>query len=76
MALTDKGVERVEQLLGIDNIVRARTLDLPYQSSYQAETLFKRDRDCVTMVEVIIVDEHTGRLMQGRRCEGLHQAVS
>lgn len=80
VALTDKGVERVEQLLGIDNLYSPEHVRLIYHTNQaiRAETLFKRDRDYVVTTggEVIIVDEHTGRLMQGRRYnEGLHQAI-
>ncbi len=80
VALTDAGVEKVEKLLGIDNLYSPEHVRLIYHANQaiRAETLFKRDRDYVVTTggEVIIVDEHTGRLMQGRRYnEGLHQAI-
>ena len=80
VTLTDKGVEKVEQLLGIDELYSTKHTNFVYhmEQALRAETLFKRDKDYVVTNsgEVIIVDEHTGRLMQGRRYnEGLHQAI-
>ncbi len=80
VALTDKGVAKVEGILGINNLYSPNNVRLIYHmnQALRAETLFKRDRDYVVTTggEVIIVDEHTGRLMQGRRYnEGLHQAI-
>ncbi|MBR2587070.1 preprotein translocase subunit SecA [Candidatus Saccharibacteria bacterium] len=80
VTLTDKGVEKVEELLGIDELYSTKHTNFVYhmEQALRAETLFKRDRDYVVTNsgEVIIVDEHTGRLMQGRRYnEGLHQAI-
>ena len=80
VALTDKGVEKVEKLLGIKNLYTPEHIRSVYHmdQALRAETLFRRDKDYVvtTEGEVIIVDEHTGRLMQGRRYnEGLHQAI-
>ena len=80
VALTDGGVEKVEKMLGIKNLYTPEHIQLVYHmdQSLRAETLFKRDKDYVVTGdgEVIIVDEHTGRLMQGRRYnEGLHQAI-
>src|SRR5271156_2711851 len=77
--LTEDGVTRVEQLLGIDNLYDPRNILLLHHANQglRAHTLFKRDVDYVVKEgEVIIVDEFTGRLMPGRRwSDGLHQAV-
>jgi preprotein translocase subunit SecA len=80
VALTDEGVEKIEKMLGIKNLYTPEHLQSVYHmdQALRAETLFKRDKDYVVTAagEVIIVDEHTGRLMQGRRYnEGLHQAI-
>jgi len=79
-ALTDEGVEKVQKLLGIKNLYTPDYVRSVYHmdQALRAQTLFKRDKDYVVTNEgeVIIVDEHTGRLMQGRRYnEGLHQAI-
>ena len=78
--LTDKGVDKVESILGISNLYSTDNTRLVYHmdQALRAEVVFKRDKDYVVTNsgEVIIVDEHTGRLMQGRRYnEGLHQAI-
>lgn len=78
--LTDKGVDKVEKILGISNLYSTDNTHLVYHmdQALRAEVVFKRDKDYVVTNsgEVIIVDEHTGRLMQGRRYnEGLHQAI-
>ena len=80
VALTDQGVEKVQKLLGIKNLYTPDYVRSVYHldQALRAQTLFKRDKDYVVTGdgEVIIVDEHTGRLMQGRRYnEGLHQAI-
>ena len=80
VALTDEGVEKVQKLLGIKNLYTPDHVRSVYDmdQALRAQTLFKRDKDYVVTNdgEVIIVDEHTGRLMQGRRYnEGLHQAI-
>lgn len=80
VALTDGGVEKVQKLLGIKNLYTPDYVRSVYHmdQALRAQTLFKRDKDYVVTNdgEVIIVDEHTGRLMQGRRYnEGLHQAI-
>lgn len=80
VALTDEGVEKVQKLLGIKNLYTPEYVRSVYHmdQALRAQTLFKRDKDYVVTNdgEVIIVDEHTGRLMQGRRYnEGLHQAI-
>ena len=80
VALTDKGVEKIQKILGIDTLYSTENTRIVYhlEQALRAETLFKRDKDYVVTNsgEVIIVDEHTGRLMHGRRYnEGLHQAI-
>ncbi len=80
VTLTDKGIEKVQAILGVDNLYSTKNTRLVYhmEQALRAEVLFKRDKDYVVTNsgEVIIVDEHTGRLMQGRRYnEGLHQAI-
>ena len=80
VTLTDKGIEKIQQILGVDNLYSVKNTPLVYhmEQALRAEILFKRDKDYVVTNsgEVIIVDEHTGRLMQGRRYnEGLHQAI-
>jgi preprotein translocase subunit SecA len=80
VALTDEGVEKVQKLLGVKNLYTPEYVRSVYHmdQALRAQTLFKRDKDYVVTNdgEVIIVDEHTGRLMQGRRYnEGLHQAI-
>lgn len=80
VALSDDGVEKVEKMLGVKNLYTPEYVRSVYHmdQALRAQTLFKRDKDYVVTNdgEVIIVDEHTGRLMQGRRYnEGLHQAI-
>jgi preprotein translocase subunit SecA len=80
VALTDGGVEKIQKMLGIKNLYTPDYVRSVYHmdQALRAQTLFKRDKDYVVTSggEVIIVDEHTGRLMQGRRYnEGLHQAI-
>jgi len=78
-ALTEEGVLRVEKLLGIGNMYEPQNVEWNHhiQSALKAHSIFQRDKDYVVKDgEVIIVDEHTGRLMPGRRwSDGLHQAV-
>ncbi|MDB5169566.1 MAG: preprotein translocase subunit SecA [Candidatus Saccharibacteria bacterium] len=78
--LTDKGVEKVEKILGIDNLYGSENIRTIYhlQQALRAHALFHRDKDYVVTGdgEVVIVDEFTGRLLAGRRYnEGLHQAI-
>ena len=80
VTLTDKGIEKIQNILGVDNLYSTKNTRLVYhlEQAIRAEVVFKRDKDYVVTNsgEVIIVDEHTGRLMQGRRYnEGLHQAI-
>ncbi|HET6674551.1 MAG TPA: preprotein translocase subunit SecA [Nitrospiraceae bacterium] len=78
-SLTEEGNNRVEKLLGVDNLYDIKHMDLVHHvvKALQAYALYKRDVDYVVKDgEVIIVDEFTGRLMPGRRwSDGLHQAV-
>ncbi len=78
--LTDAGVEKVEKILGIDNLYGSENIRTIYhlQQALRAHALFTRDKDYVVTQdgEVVIVDEFTGRLLAGRRYnEGLHQAI-
>ncbi len=80
VSLSDDGVEKVQKMLGIKNLYTPGYVRSVYHmdQALKAQTLFRRDKDYVVTNdgEVIIVDEHTGRLMQGRRYnEGLHQAI-
>ena len=80
VALSDIGVDKVQKMLGIKNLYSPDYIRSVYHmdQALKAQALFKRDKDYVVTNggEVIIVDEHTGRLMQGRRYnEGLHQAI-
>ncbi len=76
---TESGIEKVEQALGIDNLYDAVAQNLVHQlqAALRGKELFKRDKDyIITDGEVKIVDEFTGRVLEGRRwSEGLHQAV-
>jgi preprotein translocase subunit SecA len=79
VAMTEEGVTRVEELLGIDNLYETRNMLLLHHvnQGLKAHALFKRDVEYVVKDgQVVIVDEFTGRLMPGRRwSDGLHQAV-
>jgi preprotein translocase subunit SecA len=79
VTLTERGVERVEKLLGEGNIYESASAQWPHyiEQSIRAHSLYKRDKAYVVQDdEIIIVDEHTGRLMQGRTwSDGLHQAI-
>jgi preprotein translocase subunit SecA len=79
VAPTDEGVEAVERALGVDNMYDEVSQNLVHQlqAALKAKELFKRDKDYVVQSgQVHIVDEFTGRLLEGRRwSEGLHQAV-
>ena len=80
VTLTDQGVEKVQELLGVKNLYSTKHTRLVYhlEQARRAQIVFKRDKDYVVTNsgDVVIVDEHTGRLMQGRRYnEGLHQAI-
>lgn len=77
--LTEAGIDKVEKMLGLGNIYTEGGIKYAHhlEQALRAQVLFKRDRDYVVKDgEIIIVDEFTGRLMQGRRySEGLHQAL-
>ncbi len=77
--LTESGIGRIEQRLGFENLYSPEHFEMiPYlDNALRAHALFNRDRDYIVRnTEVIIVDEFTGRLMEGRRySEGLHQAI-
>ena len=79
VGILDAGVEKVENWLGIDNLYESvNTPMVGYlNNALKALNLFKRDKDYVVMNgEVLIVDEHTGRMLAGRRYnEGMHQAI-
>ncbi|MEX2252533.1 MAG: preprotein translocase subunit SecA [Thermoleophilaceae bacterium] len=79
VAITERGVEKAERFLGIDNLYRAENGHLVnhLQQALKAESLYKRGVDYeVIDGEAKIIDEFTGRILEGRRwSEGLHQAV-
>jgi preprotein translocase subunit SecA len=78
VTLTDLGVKRIEQKLGVNNLYE-ESFDVIHhvEAALKAKTLYKRDKEYIVREnQVIIVDEHTGRLMYGRRySDGLHQAI-
>ncbi len=78
VTLSDLGVKRIEQKLGVDNLYE-QSFDIIHhvESALKAKSLYIRDKEYIVREgEVIIVDEHTGRLMYGRRySDGLHQAI-
>lgn len=76
--LTEHGISKVEKRLGVSNLYEKDFASIHHiQQALKARTLFHKDKDYVVKDgEIIIVDEFTGRLMQGRRwSEGLHQAI-
>lgn len=77
--LTESGVKRVEQIIGVDNLYSPDNVELVHHvhQALKAHKIFQRDVDYVVQNgEVLIVDEFTGRLMPGRRySDGLHQAL-
>ena len=79
VTLTETGVHKIEELLGIENLFDDEHFQLNHyvNQALKAAHLFRRDRDYVVQNgEVLIVDEFTGRLMHGRRySDGLHQAI-
>ena len=79
VAITEAGVEKIEDQLGIENLYEAVNTPLVgyLNNALKAKELYKRDRDyIVTNGEVLIVDEFTGRVLHGRRYnEGMHQAI-
>jgi len=83
-ALTEEGVSKVERLLGCGNLYDPQNIEINHhvQQGLKAHVMYHRDKDYVVRpgdeeeLEVIIVDEFTGRLMPGRRwSDGLHQAI-
>jgi preprotein translocase subunit SecA len=79
VGVLEPGIDKVEDHLGIDNLYEAANTPLVQflNNAVRAKELFKRDKDYVVIDgEVLIVDEHTGRILHGRRYnEGLHQAI-
>ena len=79
VGVLEPGIEKVEDYLGIDNLYESANTPLIsfLNNAIKASALFKRDKDYVVMNgEVLIVDEHTGRILLGRRYnEGIHQAI-
>ncbi|HET9658555.1 MAG TPA: preprotein translocase subunit SecA [Kineosporiaceae bacterium] len=79
VGVLESGIARVEDYLGIENLYESVNTPLVgfLNNAVKAKELFKRDKDYVVLDgEVLIVDEHTGRLLQGRRYnEGMHQAI-
>ena len=79
VGILEDGVSKVEELLKIENLYEAANTTLIgyLNNSVRAKELFKRDKDYVVMNgELLIVDEHTGRMLAGRRySDGLHQAL-
>jgi preprotein translocase subunit SecA len=79
ISVLEKGITRVEDYLGIDNLYDSVNTPLIsfMNNAIKAKELFRRDKEYVVLDgEVLIVDEHTGRMLHGRRYnEGLHQAI-
>ncbi|GAB2911033.1 preprotein translocase subunit SecA [Streptomyces heilongjiangensis] len=79
VAIHESGVSKVEDWLGIDNLYESVNTPLVgyLNNAIKAKELFKKDKDYVVIDgEVMIVDEHTGRILAGRRYnEGMHQAI-
>lgn len=77
--LTEEGIRKMEKSLGVENIYESHGLTTVHhlEQALKARTLFQKDRDYVVKDgEIVIIDEFTGRMMQGRRySEGLHQAI-
>ncbi len=79
VGVLEVGIEKVEKMLNIENLYESINTPLIgfLNNALKAKELFKKDKDYVIMSgEVLIVDEHTGRILQGRRYnEGMHQAI-
>jgi preprotein translocase subunit SecA len=79
VGVLEPGIAKVEDYLGIDNLYESLNTPLIgfLNNAIKAKELFKRDKDYVVIKgEVLIVDEHTGRILAGRRYnEGMHQAI-
>jgi len=79
IGILEPGIQKVEDYLGIENLYESTNTPLIsfLNNSIRAKALFKKDKDYVVIKgEVLIVDEHTGRILSGRRYnEGIHQAI-
>lgn len=79
ISLTDSGITKAEELLGVENIYTEKGIKYVHhlETAIRAEALFHKDKEYVVKDgEIVIVDEFTGRLQPGRRwSEGLHQAI-
>lgn len=79
VGVTEAGITKVEQILNIDNLYKPENTPLIgfLNNSLKAKELYRRDRDYIVKDgEVLIVDEHTGRVLSGRRySEGMHQSI-
>ncbi len=79
VGVLETGIEKVEDYLGIDNLYESANTPLIsfLNNALKAKALFRKDKDYVVINgEVLIVDEHTGRILAGRRYnEGIHQAI-
>jgi preprotein translocase subunit SecA len=79
VTLTEQGVDRAESFMGIENLYDANNITINHhiQQALKAHVIMKRDQDYVVNENgVVIVDDFTGRLMEGRRySDGLHQAI-
>ncbi len=79
VSLTEKGIEKAEKVIGVENLYDPNNVNLLYHllNALKAQHLFKRDVDYVVIdQQIVIVDEFTGRLLPGRRYSGgLHQAI-
>ncbi|MEN8150444.1 MAG: preprotein translocase subunit SecA [Planctomycetota bacterium] len=77
--LTERGIVKAQKLLGVEDFFTGRNMDWPHhlEQSLKAHSLYRRDKEYVVQEgQVVIVDEFTGRMMEGRRwSDGLHQAV-
>ena len=77
VALTEAGIDKIERVLGVENLYNDMELTRHLENALKAYALFHRDKDYIVRDgEVLIVDEFTGRVLAGRRySEGLHQAI-
>lgn len=79
VGVLEPGIDKIEDQLGIDNLYETANTPLVgyINNAIKAKELFKRDKDYIVLDgEVLIVDEHTGRVLPGRRYnEGMHQAI-
>ncbi len=75
--LTDRGIEKVEKMLGVQNLWEDYKLAHHLDNALKAKTLYRRDDDYIVKDgQVLIIDQFTGRILPGRRySEGLHQAI-